>query len=163
MTGGGDRGAERRIHDDVRGDLLLIEGERDFLQSIFDLQFRARNEWYGAMFPDALYYMVEKLGDTIGRLVIDASRDRIHIVDIALVPSWHNQGIGSTIVEAIQTVAARLPAPVGLSVRRDRPATVALYQRLGFVPDGQPDPLALHISMIWRPRTGSTERSLFVP
>lgn len=56
----GDGEWERILHDAGRPELNFIEGERDFIQSIYDFQFKARNEGYGSAFPNAMYFMVEK-------------------------------------------------------------------------------------------------------
>ena len=151
MTRPADRAAERSIHDANRPELQLLDGGEDFVHAIFDMQLRARDAEYARHFENALYYMIEKAGDTIGRLVLDFSRDEVRIVDLALLPGFHGQGIGTTVLRAMQDVAARVSAPVVLSVRRDNPGATRLYASLGFLPDGTVDASGLHCQMRWLP------------
>lgn len=151
MTRPSDRPIERRIHDANRQDLYLIDREADFVQSILDLQFRARDQGYGEQFPDAQYYMIEKSGDVVGRLVVDFGHNEVRIIDIALLPACHNQGIGTQVITALQNVAGKIAASLALSVRQDNLAGISLYQKLGFIPDPDTIPGAMYLLMVWKP------------
>ncbi|AXQ29315.1 GNAT family N-acetyltransferase [Solimonas sp. K1W22B-7] len=151
MTRASDNTTERRIHDANRPELQLLQGGADYIQSILDMQLRARDAEYARRFANALYYMIEKSGDTIGRLVLDFGADGIRIVDLAVLPAFHRQGIGTTVIGAMQRVAATLPAPVILSVRLDNTDAIRLYVSMGFVADGPTEASRLHFQMRWSP------------
>lgn len=151
MTQPNDSRLERAIHDANRDDLLLIDGEEDFVQSIFDLQYRARDQGYGQQYPNASYFMIEKTGATVGRLVVDFGHNEVRIVDIALIPAMHGMGVGTTVVQAIMTVAAKMPNEVSLSVRNDNKGAAALYRKLGFVLDPHVPSTQMHTYLRWMP------------
>lgn len=163
MTTAHDKAFERRLHDANRQDLTLIDGERDFVQSIFDMQHRARDEGYGAQFPNAMYYIIEKQGDAVGRLVLDFGRNEVRVVDIALTPAAQGQGIGTTVLEAVKRVAAAVPCPVTLTVRLGRPHLVRLYAGLGFVQDPDAPPQGEHALLRWTPSGAQMRASLLTP
>lgn len=151
MTRQSDNTIERSIHDANRPELRLLQGGEDFVHSILDMQLRVRDAEYARRFENAYYYMIEKSGDTIGRLVLDFETGGVRIVDLAVLPAFHRQGIGSTVIRAMQRVAATLPAPVILSVRRDNPGAIRLYAAMGFVLDGLAEASGLHLQMRWLP------------
>lgn len=151
MTAPGDRDAERTIHDANRPELQLIDGEQDFVRSIYDMQFNARNTGYGDSFPDALYYMIEKAGETVGRLVLDFGSNEVRVVDISILPAYHGQGIGKIVITALKDVAAKIAAPMALCVRRDNGPAMQLYAQLGFVIDASADQNSMYFMMRWEP------------
>lgn len=151
MTKPSDAAFERRLHDANRQDLTLIDGERDYVQSIFDMQYRARDAGYGAQFPDALYYIIEKQGDAIGRLVLDFGHNEVRVVDIALTPAVQGQGVGTTVLNAVKQVAAGVPCPVTLTVSLRQPHLVRLYSGLGFAPDPDAPPRSGYALLRWTP------------
>ena len=83
-------------------------------------------------------------------MIVDRSGDEIHLVDIALLPEFRGQGIGTRLLEVVQTEAEAAGLPVGLSVAKDNRA-LNLYGRLGFcrmADDG------VYLKMEWRTRNG---------
>lgn len=152
---------ERLIHDAGRPELNFIDGEQEFIQSIFDLQYRARNQGYGSSYPNAMYFMIEKNGDTIGRAVIDFDNNDAHIVDLSIHPLHQNKGYGQVILEALKNVAAKAGAPLSLSVRRDNQKAIDLYAKMGFRPADvkQQDPM--RVLFEWLP-TKEHGRRIFI-
>lgn len=55
-----------------RDDLRLINAEPEFVEELIDMQFRARTAGYGEAFPNAFYFVVEKLGERIGQITVDS-------------------------------------------------------------------------------------------
>ncbi|MGB0697602.1 MAG: GNAT family N-acetyltransferase [Rhodospirillaceae bacterium] len=157
-----DAAFERRLHDATRQDLKLIDGEQDFIQSIVDMQFRAKSEGHGSTHPNAFYYIIEKNGDRIGRLTLDFGHNEVHVVDLTVLPAWQGQGVGSTVVQAMQNVAAKMAVPVGLTVRRDNHAAIKTYQKLGFALDPASNPLAMHMLLRWLPTAQEMPKKFIV-
>ena len=162
MTTPADAAFERRLHDANRRDLTLIDGSRDFVQSIFDMQHRARDEGYGAQFPNAMYYIIEKQGDAIGRLVLDFGHNEVRVVDIALTPAAQGQGVGKTVLNAVKQVAGNVPCPVTLTVSLRQPHLVRFYVGLGFVQDPDEPPRGGHALLRWTPDAAGMGRSHFI-
>ena len=159
MTKPSDAAFERRLHDANRQDLTLIDGSRDFLESIFDMQHRARDAGYGAQFPDAMYYIIERQGEAIGRLVLDFGCNEVRVVDIALTPAAQGQGAGSIVLNAIKQVAANVPCPVTLTVSLRRPDLFRLYAGLGFTQDPEAPPRGGYALLRWTPGAADMVRT----
>ena len=94
-------------------------------------QFRAQDTYFRIRYPRARYDVVVRDGEDIGRLYVEHTSYRVHIVDIALLPAHRNQGIGRALVQAVLDEAASEGKIVSLHVEPQNPAR-ALYHRLGF-------------------------------
>ena len=67
---------------------------RSFLYSQAELQ----RKHYEQHYPAAGFLIVEHAGNPIGRLCMHCSATNLHIVDLALLPVWCGQGIGSRLL-----------------------------------------------------------------
>ena len=91
--------------------------------------------------------MVEVGGRPVGRLYVDRAPGELRIIDISLVPELRGRGIGGALIAALQREAADVGAVVRLHVELHNRAA-RLYERLGFVPVGEP---GVYRRMEWRP------------
>jgi ribosomal protein S18 acetylase RimI-like enzyme len=58
------------------------------------------------------------------------------ISDVVVAPSWQGQGIGTTIIQRLCKQAQEWTIPhLEIGAAESNPRALALYQRLGFVPD----------------------------
>ncbi len=103
------------------------------LQALLHMQFRAQRAGYAHDFADAVDRIVvaDETGEPLGRLLVAARRDAIHLVDIALLARARGQGIGTQLLCDLLEEGARRSLPVRLQVRPGNPA-FQLYTRLGF-------------------------------
>lgn len=101
--------------------------KRDFLQQQFDLQ----HAYYEKNYPGADRLVIEYAGERIGRIYVYRSANDIRIMDIALLPGFRGQGIGSALLAELIEESERTGASISLHVEAENPAT-RLYQRLGF-------------------------------
>lgn len=67
----------------------------------------------------------------VGRIYVQASATELRLLDIALLPSWRNQGIGTRLMTEVLRYADFLHSPVGLHVEPLNPAK-RMYARMGF-------------------------------
>ena len=104
------------------------------------MQHRAQQQHYRAHFPHSVCQLILVDGEVAGRLWLDEREDRLHILDIALLPAWRGHGLGS---RCLQDLAAQGRA-LGIQVEIHNPAR-RLYERLGFVAEGEPQ--GLHQAM----------------
>lgn len=112
------------------------------------IQFKA-SQGRHQTFPDAEFQIVLLDGVNVGRLIVNRTREALHLVDIALLPRHRNAGIGTAVVQVTFAEATAARKPVRLQVLKGNRA-VRLYQRLGFVPTGETE---LHLAMEWHAPT----------
>ncbi|AGA92248.1 acetyltransferase [Thioflavicoccus mobilis 8321] len=136
------------LYSSTRADLRLIDGEQELVESIIDMQFRAQTMGYGQQFPNAMYFIVEKLNERIGKATIDFGSSAVHVVDIAFIPIARGRGYGATVLQAIQQIAGQLKAPMLLSVKKDNLPARRLYQKMGFQLEQSG---AAHDQLVWYP------------
>jgi ribosomal protein S18 acetylase RimI-like enzyme len=94
-------------------------------------QFHVQDTHYRTRYPRARYDVIVRDGEDIGRLYVEHTSYRVHIVDITLLPDHRNQGIGRALVQVVLDEAARDGKIVSLHVGLHNPAR-ALYHRMGF-------------------------------
>jgi ribosomal protein S18 acetylase RimI-like enzyme len=117
--------------------------KRAFINQQFDLQHRN----YVARFPSADFLILLEKDEPIGRLYVESSIERWHVIDIGFLPQWRNDGKGVAILTAIQRQAkARASAGIMLHVERRNLRAQAFYRRLQFQETEVSD---THIRMQW--------------
>ena len=94
-------------------------------------QFQAQHTYYQQMYAAAEYSIILWQGQQVGRLYLDYRSDEIRIIDIALLPEFRRQGLGTRLLSDIQSQAQQAGLAVRIHVERFNPA-LALYQHLGF-------------------------------
>lgn len=100
-----------------------------FLQQQFELQHR----YYRAHFPEAQFCVIECAGQDVGRWYLDRTGTELRLIDIALLPQWRRQGIGSQLLRALMAEADASARDILLHVEAQNPA-LAMYVQLGFEP-----------------------------
>ena len=109
-----------------------MNADRGIVDQIVAMQRQAQAAGYRETFPAAQYFVLEHLRQKIGQLVVDWSTDRIHLVDIALMPEAQGKGHGTAMLEALQRKARGQNIPVSLSVSHRNDLARRLYLSLGF-------------------------------
>lgn len=99
----------------------------DFLRMQFGLQHR----YYSEHFPDAAFDIVQHAGQDIGRRYVVRRADALTLIDMALLPQWRGQGMGTAMLYALLDEARATGKHVLLHVEHDNPAR-RLYLRAGF-------------------------------
>lgn len=94
-------------------------------------QFRAQHTYYQAQFAQAQFELLLQEERPIGRRYIDRRTDEIRLIDIALLPAYRGQGLGSRLMEELLDEARQRRLPIRIHVEQYNPA-LRLYQRLGF-------------------------------
>ena len=70
-------------------------------------------------------------GADIGWMQVSEAAGRLHLHQFHIVPRFHNQGIGTCLIQALLDRARGIGGSVGLNVIRGNRA-ISLYRRLGF-------------------------------
>jgi ribosomal protein S18 acetylase RimI-like enzyme len=129
---------------------LLPEPQREALMT---MQFNLQSQQYNAGYPQAEQSIILLDDSPIGRLFVDESDREITLVDIALLPEYRKQGIGTYLLEQLLTRATQADKAVRLHVFKSNPAQ-GLYERLGFATIGED---GMYLEML-RPSGGGAAR-----
>lgn len=121
--------------------------------AFLQMQFEAQHTYYQQHYADADFLIILKDEASIGRLYLYRTPEEIRIVDIALLPAYRQQGLGSKLLEDILAEARQTQRRVRIHVERFNPA-LRLYQRLGFVEIGEH---GVYYLMEWLPREGQNQ------
>jgi RimJ/RimL family protein N-acetyltransferase len=116
-------------------------------QAFLTRQFQAQRHHYRTYFPGCAFDVIEQRGEPVGRLYLEVRRTQLHIIDIALVPDRCGRGIGTAILEALQTAGRLSGKAVGIMVEKFNPA-LRLYRRLGFA---EVTDHGVYLEMEWLP------------
>ncbi len=115
------------------------------------MQYEAQRRSYRMQFPDAEYWVIRRGDSAVGRLIIGRTPEEILVLDIAVLPEFRAQKIGSTLMQAIMQEASQTAKAVRLHVERFNPA-LQWYERLGF---GVVNCGSIYLEMVWRPSLAS--------
>lgn len=114
-----------------------------FLKMQFDLQTRA----YAMQYTTAETFTIESGGAKVGRLITSDEPNELRLIDIAVLPESRGLGIGSFVMEKLQTEAAKTEKPVTLQVLKTNLPAIGLYEKFGFAACGEND---LYLMMQWQ-------------
>jgi GNAT superfamily N-acetyltransferase len=112
-------------------------------------QFKAQDHAYRNNYPGAEFLIIVVDGADAGRLYAHRRPDEIRIMDVALLPPFRAQGIGTYFLKEFLREGQISSRIVTIHVEVFNPAR-RLYQRLGFRPVGEN---AVYCLMEWRPST----------
>lgn len=138
----------RDLFNTVKGAQLTASGlPPAMLGLVLAQQYQAQATGYAAEFPTAQSLIVLENDGPVGRLLLDRSAARWHVVDIALTPAARNRGIGQAVMTAV-IAAARADGPraVTLAVLATNAGARRFYARLGLT-ETSADPTASHVAM----------------
>lgn len=112
-------------------DLALLDWDDVQKEDFVRRQFDAQQRHYVEHYPDATFQVVVVGGQPVGRLYLASAADETRIVDIALLPDFRRQGVGTTLLRGVLFDAQFRGACVTAHVERHNQA-LRLYSRLDF-------------------------------
>jgi len=120
------------VYASSRAEELAITGWTEEQKAEFcRRQFDAQSEYYAANYPEAAFQIIERDGESIGRLYVAHWEKEIRIVDITLLPEARGSGVGTKLLYDLQEEARSAGKSLTIHVERFNRA-LGLYQRLGF-------------------------------
>ncbi|PYS70956.1 MAG: GNAT family N-acetyltransferase [Acidobacteria bacterium] len=135
--------------DDLRGLGWSKDRISEFLEMQHEAQRNLQND--DEHVSDQLVLMD---GKPIGRLSIEPRADEIRCIDLALLPDYRNQGVGTLLIQRLQEQARSASIPLRLQVIRFNRA-VNLLERLGFRRTSE---TGTHFQMEWLPANVRSNR-----
>lgn len=136
------------LYAETREDLTGIIPDESQLRQLLLMQYRGQKSTYAAEFPNARDQIVLLDGEPVGRLLLDHRQDSIHGVDIAILRTVRNLGVGSAVLIGLFEECSKKGIRFTLSVMKNNPA-IRLYERLGCRIDADN---VTHFSMTWSPK-----------
>ncbi|AXV07540.1 Acetyltransferase, GNAT family [Euzebya pacifica] len=128
----------RALFADVRGrmlgDLPLPPAQA---AALVDSQFHAQASDYRRRFPTSDHHIVVADGVDVGRLWVDRRTEEIRLLDIAIVDTHRNRGIGTVLIRGLQDEAKATGRILGHAVDVTNDAGLRFYARLGFQVTGR--------------------------
>lgn len=122
-----------RLYATTRMDELAQVPWTDEQKAAFVVQqFTAQHQDWQANYTNTSWDVILMNDEPIGRLYVARWPDEIRIVDIALMPGYRNDGIGTRFFHELFDEGDRTGRKVSIHVEVFNPAR-RLYERLGFV------------------------------
>ena len=129
---------------DIMGHSGLTEAQK---KGLVEMQFNAQDSQYRANYPGAEFMVIEHKGQGVGRLYIHRLEKEIRIMDIAILPEFRGEGMGTLILNDLIDESIDSKRVLTIHVEKNNPA-MSLYERLGFEAEKE---VGLHIFMSRRP------------
>lgn len=80
---------------------------------------------------DCTLSVIERDGTPVGRLRVVHTPADLTLAGIQILPSYQNQGIGTTLIERLKREAEARDVALHIGVEKDNPRARRLYERLG--------------------------------
>lgn len=128
-------------------EMALVDWPDEQKTAFLRMQFQAQRQFYSENYPGASFQVVLLDGKPAGRLYTHRREEEIRIMDIALLPEYRNQGIGTGLLARILAQGEEDGLPVTIHVERFNPA-MRLYERLGFCFQEE---RGVYLLMEWKP------------
>jgi GNAT superfamily N-acetyltransferase len=141
-----------QLYTSSRGDDLRSLGwDEDRIAEFLAMQYEAQQAFDEGDYQTAGNEIVSCANERAGRLMVERREHEIRCVDIALLPAFRNQGVGSFLIKRLQEQAKTERKPLRVQVIRFNRA-VNLFERLGFERTSE---TGTHFQMEWTPRVRS--------
>lgn len=113
-------------------ELALVEWAPGMLDAFLRQQFHAQQTHYRSYFPSGEHELVLRGDRPIGRIYLERSDEKLHLLDIALLPDERGRGVGSALMHELIAEAQRRELPVTLHVYSLDTRVLRWYEGLGF-------------------------------
>lgn len=128
--------------------MALVRWTNEQRRAFLQMQFSTQTKHYQTHYPTAEYYTFQQADhQAIGRITLEVT-DTLLIMDLALLPEFQDQGIGSLILGELMNRARQDNVPLILRVEFFN-SVIHLYSRPGFVKTKEI--ISVYHEMIWKP------------
>jgi ribosomal protein S18 acetylase RimI-like enzyme len=130
-------------------EMALVDWTPEQKETFLQMQSTAQLQYYRLTYPQAQYQIIARENTSIGRMIVDRSENPVLLMDIALLPEYQNNGLGTALIRDLMAEAARKNWGLRLHVETFNPA-MRLYHRLGFVKTSE---VGVYYEMTWYPQS----------
>jgi ribosomal protein S18 acetylase RimI-like enzyme len=103
------------------------------IDTMVAFQHRSQSGTHRAMFPNAVYSIIESDAVPIGRLIEEDEGERVYFVDFALLPERQAKGLGTAFIEQVANEWAAKGRAARVEVHVGNEPSLKLCRKLGFV------------------------------
>lgn len=132
----------------ARPHLQSINLPDPLLAALIKQQYSMQQNHYRTQWPHAEKLIITQARAAIGQLMLAESDSCLHIIDLALLPSYRRKGIGRSLLSSLQQAAKIGELLLKLSVDKQNILAKKLYLSMGFQLTEQTE---THCSMSWTP------------
>lgn len=120
------------VYAGTRDEEIAITGwSEEQKQEFLHMQFNLQHTQYLQNYRDAAFEIILVDNVPAGRLYVDRREKEIRLIDLALLPEFRRQGIGTAILKDLIAESDEKNLPLNFHVERFNPAR-RLYERVGF-------------------------------
>jgi len=120
------------VYGKVRSEELAAWGWDDSTSASFiEMQYKMQQRSYETNYPESKLYTVSVQGIPAGKLHVADGAEAVTLIDIALLPEYQGQGIGTAMLRGLQRYGQEARKPLRLTTNVGSRAS-RLYERLGF-------------------------------
>jgi RimJ/RimL family protein N-acetyltransferase len=131
-------------------DILGLMGLPDaMVEQLIRFQYRSQTATYRTLYPDAVFSIIEREDETIGRLIEHDERDVVYFVDFVLIPERQSQGLGSAFIRALMDEWAGRGRGVRVEILTNNEPSLKMCRKLGMVEGEAGD--AAYVELRWYP------------
>lgn len=120
--------------------------EKNQIVQFLEMQFLCQQRSYEIQYPNLQTIVIDYQSTKVGRLLLVELDGKFIIVDITILPSYQNKGIGTKIISNLLEKARERNKEVHLSVFYSNDKAKKLYEQLGFRQVGMDQ---MYIHMEW--------------
>lgn len=102
-------------------------------EAFLKLQFKAQQYSYASAYAPENSQIIMLNNLPVGRMIVVRTDVEMRLADIALLPEYYSEGIGTFLIKNLLTEADRATKPVRLQVYKSNERAVRFYERLGFI------------------------------
>lgn len=140
------------VYATTREDVNLVPWDENLKREFILMQYRAQKAHYAEYYPRSDHYIILFDGRPAGRYWIDYGREDVRFVDMAVLPEFRGQGIGTVLFKDALKHAREMGLPAILHVIKGH-RSIPMYKRMGFRFAGDN---GAHDKMEWRPEYEET-------
>ncbi|WP_043642330.1 GNAT family N-acetyltransferase [Chromobacterium haemolyticum] len=140
------------LYRSARPDLQLIDGEEELIRTVQEQQYQVLQRGAGDNYPDAMHFVIEKTGTSVGVVMVDFGHNEVRIIFLAMVPEARGLGYGKEVLMGLQQAAWQVRASLAVVVWHSNVQARRLYHQLGFVLEEAGD---MADKLVWRPERHS--------
>jgi ribosomal protein S18 acetylase RimI-like enzyme len=121
-----------RVYSSSRAEeMMRVPWPEEQKQAFLKMQFTAQQNHYAAAYPQARHDIIYLHDEPVGRIYVERDAERVHILDITVLPEHRGQGVGTALLRRLMDEAGASRKPVTIYVEFFNPS-LKLFERLGF-------------------------------